>query len=113
MILDTLALDPAELERRTGWTLEAEGLCRDERCVPLPVGALGDGRLDVRVLSDALRLPLVSDAASGLWCLGPSAGPRLASAQAPDFALPDLDGERFRLSDLRGQKVLLLAWASW
>ena len=113
MILDTLALDPAELERRTGWALLREGLCRDERCVPLPSGALEDGRLDVRALSESLRMPLVRDDALGLWSLGPPAGSRLSSAKAPDFALPDLAGELFRLSDLRGQKVLLLAWASW
>ena len=35
------------------------------------------------------------------------------SAEAPDFTLPDLDGRPFRLSVLRGQKVVLVAWASW
>ncbi|HSY78461.1 MAG TPA: redoxin domain-containing protein [Verrucomicrobiae bacterium] len=33
--------------------------------------------------------------------------------QAPDFELPDLDGKLHRLSDYRGKKVFLLAWASW
>lgn len=33
--------------------------------------------------------------------------------QAPDFALPDLQGEQVRLSDLRGQPVLLNFWATW
>jgi peroxiredoxin len=37
----------------------------------------------------------------------------MASLQAPDFGLPDLDGRRHRLSDYRGKKVLLAAWASW
>ena len=37
----------------------------------------------------------------------------LASAEAPDFSLPDLDGKEFRLSSLRGQKVLLYAWAPY
>jgi peroxiredoxin len=32
---------------------------------------------------------------------------------APAFALPDLDGRRHRLSDHRGNKVLLVTWASW
>ena len=30
-----------------------------------------------------------------------------------DFELPDLDGKLHRLSDYRGQKVLLVTWASW
>ena len=37
----------------------------------------------------------------------------LDRAQAPDFALPDRQGNIVHLSDFRGKKVLLLAWASW
>lgn len=32
---------------------------------------------------------------------------------APDFTLPTLDGETIRLSDLRGQPLLINFWASW
>ena len=37
----------------------------------------------------------------------------LASLDAPDFTLPDLDGWRHSLSQSRGKKVLLVAYASW
>ncbi|HBZ72119.1 MAG TPA: hypothetical protein DEP35_21275 [Deltaproteobacteria bacterium] len=38
---------------------------------------------------------------------------RLASLQAPDFTLPDLAGKLHSLSEQRGKKVLLIAYASW
>jgi peroxiredoxin len=34
-------------------------------------------------------------------------------AQAPDFALRDLEGNEVRLSDFRGRTVLLTFWATW
>ncbi|MGI6557840.1 MAG: TlpA family protein disulfide reductase [Limnochordia bacterium] len=40
--------------------------------------------------------------------VGPEVGQR-----APDFQLSDLDGNIHRLSDLRGQRVLLNFWATW
>ncbi len=47
--------------------------------------------------------------------LNPS-GARVAASVdslAPDFELETLNGERFRLSDLRGHPVILNFWASW
>jgi len=40
-------------------------------------------------------------------------GSFLLNQPAPDFDLKNLDGERVRLSDLRGHPVLLSFWASW
>jgi hypothetical protein len=37
----------------------------------------------------------------------------LGSLEAPDFTLPDVDGRRHSLSEHRGKKVLLVAYASW
>ncbi len=34
-------------------------------------------------------------------------------SEAPDFALPDLDGETVRLSDFAGRPVVLNFWATW
>lgn len=114
MILHRLDLTPEDLERQTGWELKPEGLCKDERCVPLPAGAATDGRLDVTVVADRLGMPLVRDERHGVWALGPEAGNRiLASAELPPIVLADVEGRPFDLSSLRGEKVLIAAWASW
>jgi len=61
------------------------------------------------------QLSLVEDRQHGLWALGPESigGRALTTAEAPELALPDLDGNEFRLSSLRGQKVLVYAWAPY
>ena len=42
-----------------------------------------------------------------------SAAPSLMGAEAPDFVLRTLDEHNLRLSEYRGQVVLLNFWASW
>jgi hypothetical protein len=114
MILESLRVDPAELERRTGWSIKPEGACKEDRCVPLPSAVRVDGAIDARVLADRLGMPLVHDEPSGLWGVGPEAGGRaLTGTTAPELVLPDLDGNPFSLASLRGTKVLLVAWSSW
>lgn len=118
MILHAPSVEPAALEAGTGWHLEARGACKGEVCVPLPASATApDGTLDAAVLADRLGMALVHDADHGVWALGPETaitGRALTTAVAPDIVLPDLrTGEAFSLASLRGQKVLLVAWASW
>jgi hypothetical protein len=113
VIIDSLDVDVASFEARTGWSFKPEGACKAEMCVP--IAGVDGGRIDARVLSERLGMPLVEDAKHGLWALGPETvgGRALASAEAPELILPDRHGNEFRLSSLRGLKVLLLAWASW
>jgi hypothetical protein len=120
MILTTLDVDVDELKRRTGWDIKPEGACKGEVCVPLAASgaqARPDGTVDAVALATRLMMPLVHDEAEGLWSLGPESGVTgraLTTAEAPELTLPDLrTGELFSLSSLRGQKVVLLAWASW
>ena len=117
MILSELAVDPGLFEARTGWTVKPEGACKGEVCVPLPPSVrTDDGRLDVHVLVERLGMPLAADEGHQVWALGPATagtGRALTTAAAPDLELPDADSNPFQLSSLLGQKVLLVAWASW
>jgi hypothetical protein len=114
VILDRLDLTPDELGRQTGWELKPEGLCKGDRCVPLPDGSGTNGLVDVTVVAERLGMPLVHDDRNGLWALGPEAGDRvLASAELPPIVLADVDGRPYDLASLRGEKVLIAAWASW
>ena len=112
MISTTPRVARAEFERLSGWTIKPEGACKDDRCVPL-ADEMPDP-IDLPAIAERLSMPLVHDEAAGVWALGPEGGGHaLSSAQAPELELPDWRGETFRLSSLRGQKVLLIAWASW
>lgn len=120
---DALWLDAAAVEAATGWQWKPEGLCHGDTCVPLPRAPKEGGEALVR--GDRLNLaaawrhsgqPVVHDAAGRAWVLGTGStrrGASLASLQAPDFALPDLQGREHRLSAYRGRKVFLATWASW
>lgn len=111
MIFRSARVAASELERATGWTIKPEGLCRNDRCVPFPHD---DAQIALADAASALGMPLVADEAAGVWALGPEAGGKaLDTAVLPEVELPDVEGQPFRLSSLRGQKVLLVAWASW
>ena len=59
-------------------------------------------------------MPVAHDETHGLWAIGAESGGRvLDSARMPRLVLPDFEGRDFDVSSTRGQKVLLLAWASW
>lgn len=113
MILETLTIDRAAFEAGTGWQLKAEGACKGDVCIPLDPAP--GKTMDVGTVAQQMGLPLVEEPEFGLWALGPESvgGRALTTAQAPDLRLPDLEGHEFRLSSLRGQKVLVYAWAPY
>ncbi len=116
MILLDGPVDPAAFEAGTGWAINPRGACHAELCVPLPPEATLDGAIDVDVVAGRLGMPVVHDEAHDLVAVGPQTkvtGRALSTATAPPLELPDFDGHAFDLASLRGQKVMLLAWASW
>jgi hypothetical protein len=110
VILERLDVSADEFGRATGWEVRPEGACRDDVCVPLDAGPF-----DAAAAAQRLGMAVVHDEAEGLWALGPASlgGRALTSAQAPELELPDLEGRPFRLSSLRGQKVVLVAWSPY
>jgi hypothetical protein len=115
---ESVRLPPESLEAALGFRLEPQGLCRGRLCIPTTgrAGLVHDDGVDLAALAALLDRPLALDAGGRVAALAASAeerSARLASLEAPDFALPDLAGRVHRLSEHRGKKVLLVAYASW
>jgi hypothetical protein len=111
-------LDPADVKDVLGWEVHDGLLCNDMMCLPLADEAAltAGGGIDLEGFARALDRALAVDVGEGVAFLGASARERaqaLGSQQAPDFTLPDLAGRPHTLAEHRGQKVLLVAWASW
>ncbi len=113
MLLTSMRVSRSGFEAGTGWALKPEGACRGDICIPL-ADQPGDP-VDVGALASQLGMPMVSSDDGSLHALGPWSGTGrvLTSAEAPELELPQLDGSLFRLSSLRGRKVLLVAWAPY
>ena len=113
-----VVLEPGSLKDTLGWEYHDGQLCSDAMCIPIAdEGALvRDGGLELDAFARLLDRPLAVDVEEHAACLGASARERaqaLASQHAPDFALPDLAGRSHSLTEQRGKKILLVAWASW
>ena len=111
MIVESLDVTAEQFGAATGWTIKPEGACKADVCVPL------DQTSGFNAVSTAerLRMAIVHDEKAGLWAFGPeSLGDRaLVSAVAPELILNDLNGKEFRLSSLRGKKVVIVSWAPY
>lgn len=119
---DNLWLAVDELRAASGWELKPQGACLGEVCVPIPAARAaefvrdGGARFNLAALARLLGQPIAHDDSTATWFFGAAPDQRrnaLASLQAPDFTLPDLDGQMHSLSDYRGKKILLASWASW
>lgn len=115
---EAIRIAPDVLRDALGWELKPEGLCRGDVCVPVRERErlVVDGAVDVSEFAAALGRPLALDAEEGAAAIGAARADQaslMANLEAPDFSLPDLDGKLHSLSEHRGKKVLLIAYASW
>ncbi len=121
---DDLWVVPADLPRVNGFELKPEGACLEELCVPVLqvrdsemfVRRSGQAWFNVTALARRLEQAYVADHDHHVWSFGEVPVTRsrfLRSAMAPDFELPNREGELVRLSDFLGKKVLIVTWASW
>jgi hypothetical protein len=119
-----LWVKPEDLTRINDFVLKPQGACLDELCIPVLqdrdsdmfVTRSNQGWFNVTGLADKLQQAYMTDYGDGVWSFGTMPLERQSffnAGEAPDFELPDRDGNIVRLSDFRGKKVLLLTWASW
>ena len=109
MLVDSLTIDADAFHQGTGWEIKPEGACKGEVCVPLA------GDFDLTSAAQRLGMAIVHDEEAAMWAIGPESlnGRALTTAVAPELVLNDVDGNEFRLSSLRGKKVVLVAWAPY
>jgi hypothetical protein len=113
-----------DLKRATRFEVKPQGVCRDSLCFPLPKSRKsefvakkgGVSWFNLSAFARLIQQPLAADEKHAVWYFGPrlpEADTPLASLEAPNFTLPDLNGKAHSLAEFRGKKVLLLTWASW
>ena len=121
---DDLWLTLPDLTASTGWEVEPEGICRDGICIMVPDESMsslvqedvGQTMFNLPGFARFLESPYARDDVHGIWSFGAmSEGERgtIGPLLAPDFTLPDLDGNLHSLSTFRGKKVFRACWASW
>ena len=118
-----LWITTADLKRVIGFALKPQGICRDELCFPMPKSreqefvrkSAGKSWFNLVAFAQLVQQPIAHDEAFSIWYFGLRSDQRqvLSSLKAPDFTLPDMNGNTHSLSEFRGKKVLLLTWASW
>ena len=111
----------ARSDRVAGLCTRSQSLCRRLKDnVKSPAQAAGAGeservqrtRRSLQGFSWIRRALRASVVACLAWVASATAAPGLLSRPAPDFALPSAGGTNVRLSEYRGQPVILSFWSS-
>ena len=114
---DLVLVDRESLPGVLGWDLKPQGLCRQSECVPVTETDLLHGDyVDLRAAATAVGVTSMLADDTDLVALSVPSQTRsdaLSGRRAPNFVLPDLDGEDRSLEQFAGRKRLLVAFASW
>lgn len=119
-----LWVSPDDLTRINDFVLKPEGACLDDLCVPVNQEASSDivvqrddeTWFSVTGFAKLMQQEYVVDHAAKTWSFASIPVTRssfLQQAKAPNFTLPDRQGNRVSLDQFRGRKVMILSWASW
>ncbi len=81
--------------------------------ITAPRSAGGTAPAFRRVIVIAGGLAILALAFGLVWVQSSKYEPLVVGMTAPDFSLPDLQGQTRRLSDYRGKVVFLNFWATW
>jgi hypothetical protein len=117
-----LWVPPEDLTRINGFTLKPEGACLDELCIPLQQNSdllkTVDNKqwVNVTAFADLMEQAYIVDEDARVWSFGEMPATRqsmFANAQAPEFEIPDRQGNVVRMSDFKGKKALIITWSSW
>lgn len=118
-----LWITTTDLKQATRFEVKPQGVCRDVLCFPLPKSKKSEflrkegakSWFNLSAFAGLVHQPVAHDEGASTWYFGLRSDQRqgLASLQAPDFTLPDINGKMHSLADFRGKKVLLVTWASW
>jgi hypothetical protein len=116
----SLLINSEDLKRINGFELKPEGACYADMCIPLTskLQVAQDGKqwFDLTAFADLLEQPYVFDAESNVWSFSEIPAKRdnmMVNGLAPDFEIPDRQGNVIRMTDLKGKKALIVTWSSW
>jgi len=115
-----LLINPEDLKRINGFEVKPEGACYADMCIPLnnklQITENGKQWFDLTAFADLLEQPYVFDEASNVWSFAEIPAKRdnmMVNGLAPDFEIPDREGNVIRMTDLKGKKALIVTWSSW
>lgn len=111
-------VEAAAFGSSTGWMHKPEGLCKGDLCVPVRnPHVLSDGEsIDIAEFARVTNRNILIDSGRKIIALGDQATSRaqsMATLDAPNFTLPDINGKMVSFYDYNRRKRLLLAWSSW